>query len=113
MPLIRRRLELRFEGKGQTVFKVLDSEVKSGKLKLPSTPTMAYNMRGPIQGFDPGTNSTSEKIESRQSLHMPYAKAEEVGITTEVHGIMPYMMSSGNSWSHIMILEKPLSPNSH
>ena len=39
-----------------------------------------------------------------QSLHIPHAIAESMGVITEPEGDMPYVMDSGNLWSHVMIV---------
>ena len=57
--VLKRRAELRQEfllaGKTADVKMLddaLDTEIKAGKLKLPSHPTMGFQMRGPLNGYN-------------------------------------------------------------
>jgi len=79
--------------------------VKSGKLVLPDHPTAGYRMLGPISAYHVATNTTDKEIESWQSVHFPYKTAAEIGLPEEgtVARTMPYVMSSGTFWSHMMI----------
>ena len=113
MPLIRRVREL-YEKKlsREQVSQTIDAEVKSGKLVLPDHPTAGYRMQGPTRGYNPQTNSVSKEIYSWQSIHFPYKTAAELGLPEEgtVSRALPYVMSSGTYWSHVMIEHEPIPP---
>lgn len=111
MPLIRRVREL-YEKKlpREQVSQTIDAEVKSGKLVLPDHPTAGYRMEGPAKGYNPQTHSVSKEIYSWQSIHFPYKTAAELGLPEEgtVTRTLPYVMSSGTYWSHVMIEHEPI-----
>jgi hypothetical protein len=106
MPLIRRLRDLNAqELKQSEVDRIINDEVKSGKLVLPDHPTAGYRMLGPISAYHVATNTADKEIESWQSVHFPYKTAAEIGLPEEgtVARTMPYVMSSGTFWSHVMI----------
>jgi hypothetical protein len=85
--------------------RTIDAEAKAGKLILPDHPTAGYRMLGPISDYNPATNTVGKEIRSWQSIHFPYKTAAEIGLPEEgqVSRTMPYVMSSGTFWSHVMI----------
>jgi hypothetical protein len=106
MPVVRRMRELYSQGKNwDGVAQEIDGEIKSGKLKLPDHPTAGYRMLGPISAYDPRTNTAGKEITAWQSIHFPYKTAAEIGLPEEgqVPRTMPYVMTSGTFWSHVMI----------
>lgn len=111
MPLIRRVRELREKNlQAEQLTRTIDAEVKSGKLLLPDHPTAGYRMEGPSSAYNPQTNSVSKEIYGWQSIHFPYKTAAELGLPEEgtVPRSMPYVMSSGTYWSHVMIEHEPI-----
>src|SRR4029077_13070150 len=59
MPLIRRLRDLNAqELKQSEVDRIINDEVKSGKLVLPDHPTAGYRMLGPISAYHVATNTT-------------------------------------------------------
>ena len=87
----------------------VDAEVRSGALTLPREPTAGYRCLGPIAGYDAQRQSVDSRIECWQSIHFPFRTAVELGLPDE-HVIpesqqrqVPYVMSSGNYWAHVMI----------
>ena len=106
--VIDRSRELRRAGlEGTTADRRLNQEIEEGILHLPDHPTAGYRMLGPIQDFDPETNVAAPCIEKWQSIHFPYRTAEELGLPTTPEGTLPYVMSSGSWWSHVMIEHEP------
>ena len=86
-----------------------EAEIKAGKLKISREPTAGYRCLGPIAGYDAPGNSVNAQIECWQSIHFPFKTATEIGFPDE-HDVsasqqreMPYVMSSGKYWSHVMI----------
>jgi hypothetical protein len=106
MAVVRRMRELVSQGKqGDEIYRTLDAEIKAGKLTIPDHPPAGYRMLGPISAYHATTNTVSKEIESWQSVHFPYKTAAEIGFPEEgqVDRSMPYVMSSGTFWSHVMI----------
>jgi len=71
-------------------------------------------MLGPITAYHQETNTVDKEIESWQSVHFPYKTAAEIGFPEEgeVDRIVPYVMTSGTFWSHVMI-EHPANTNKY
>ena len=111
IPLIRRAREL-WEKRlpEEQVTRTINAEVKSGKIVLPDHPTAGYRMKGPSSAYNPQTNSVSKEIYGWQSIHFPYKTAAELGLPEEgtVPRAIPYVMSSGSYWSHVMIEHEPI-----
>ena len=80
-----------------------DAEVQ-GIIEFPDSPTAGYRMLGPIGDFDATTTDAGEAIDKWQSVHFPFRTAAELGLPTTPEGVMPYVMSSGTWWSHVMIV---------
>ena len=109
MPLVNRRRVLVRSGLSDSAATGrLDAEVGQGSLRLPAGPTAGYRMLGPIAGYDPVHNRTTDLIDRWQSIHMPYATAAAMGVSEVANGIEPYAMSSGTWWAHVMIMQRPL-----
>jgi hypothetical protein len=109
MPVVRRLRELNSEGvKDDEVFRIIDAEVKAKKLRIPDHPTAGYRMLGPISAYQLATNTVGKEIRSWQSVHFPYKTAAEIGLPEEgqVPRTIPYVMTSGTFWSHVMIEHK-------
>jgi hypothetical protein len=106
MPIVRRMRDLYSQGKSQDeVYRTIDAEIKAKKLLIPDHPTAGYRMLGPIIAYHAETNTVDKEIESWQSVHFPYKTAAEIGFPEEgqVDRSMPYVMTSGTFWSHVMI----------
>jgi hypothetical protein len=106
MPVVRRLRELHARDmQEEEMVRTIDAEAKAGKLILPDHPTAGYRMLGPISDYNPATNTVGKEIRSWQSIHFPYKTAAEIGLPEEgqVSRTMPYVMSSGTFWSHVMI----------
>jgi hypothetical protein len=108
--MMKRRDELikEFARTGKTVdAKVvndaIESEIKSGKLKLPAHPTMGFQMRGPLSGYNAATNTASTEINSWQMVIIPYATGASLSLPEERTPGLPWVMDSGSPMAHIMI----------
>ncbi len=107
LPLVRRIAELSALSEDER-HRVIDQEIKSGKLPLPSGPVAGYRMLGPASAYNAATHSAGAAIASWQSIHFPYKTAAEIGLPEEgtVPRTLPYVMSSGSYWAHVMINDK-------
>jgi hypothetical protein len=69
----------------------------------------AYRCLGPIGGYDASRAVVNAQVECWQSIHFPFRTAAELGFPDErdipasQQREMPYVMSSGKYWSHVMI----------
>jgi hypothetical protein len=82
----------------------LRADAKKGRIVIPDHATAGYRMLGPSAAFDLRNNIAGSAIEKWQSIHIPFGRAEDMGIPTTEEGIMPFVMYSGTWWSHIMIV---------
>jgi len=105
IPVVYRAFQLGYQVSGEKV----EAEIKAGKLKLSPEPTAGYRCLGPISAYDSSRNAVNAQVECWQSIHFPFRTAAEVGFPDE-HDIpasqqreVPYVMSSGKYWSHVMI----------
>ena len=110
MPVIERIRVLRSQGvKRADMDRNIDQDVKSGKLKLPEHPCAGYRILAPARAYNEATNVLSAEASSWQSIHIPYRTATEMGLMSEdqvdeaARRVIPYVMSSGTFWSHVMI----------
>jgi len=91
------------------VSEAIEAEIKAGKIKLPEQPTAGYRCLGPASAYDAATNTTKPPMHCWQSIHFPYRTAAELGLLDESQvteaqkAMLPYVMSSGKYWSHVMI----------
>ena len=105
VPVVYRAFQLGYQVSGEKV----EAEIKAGKLRLSSDPTAGYRCLGPISGYDSSRNAINARVECWQSIHFPFRTAAEIGFPDE-HDVpasqqqeVPYVMSSGKYWSHVMI----------
>jgi hypothetical protein len=105
IPVVYRAFQLGYQVSGEKV----EAEIKTGKLALSNEPTAGYRCLGPVSGFDASRNAVNTQIECWQSIHFPFRTAAELGvaderdITESQQREIPYVMSSGKYWSHVMI----------
>jgi len=103
--VVYRAFQLGYQVSGEKV----EAEIKAGKLELSREPTAGYRCLGPIEGYDAARNAVDARIECWQSMHFPFRTAAELGFPDErdipesQQRTMPYVMSSGKYWSHVMI----------
>src|SRR4030095_12517004 len=104
IPVVYRAFQLGYQVSGPKV----EEEVKAAKLQLSNQPTAGYRCLGPANGYNPSTNSINADIDCWQSIHFPFRTAHEIGLPDEtelpsnLQRTMPYVMSSGKYWSHVM-----------
>src|SRR5215467_3032009 len=105
IPVVYRAFQLGYQVSGEKV----EAEIKAGKLPLSNEPTAGYRCLGPITGYDASRSAVDARIECWQSIHFPFKTPAELGVPDE-HDIseaqqreIPYVMSSGKYWSHVMI----------
>jgi hypothetical protein len=110
IPVVYRAFQLNAEGvHGLEATNRIEVEIKSGKLSLPTRPTAGYRCLGPVSGYNAATNSVANEIRCWQSIHFPFRTAHEMGLMDEseipagMRSKMPYVMSSGRYWCHVMI----------
>ena len=105
IPVVYRAFQLGYRVSGDKV----EAEIKAGKLQLSNQPTAGYRCLGPASGYNPSTNSLNAQVECWQSIHFPFRTAREIGLPDEseippnLQTTVPYVMSSGKYWSHVMI----------
>jgi len=105
IPVVYRAFQLGYQVSGEKV----EAEIKAGKLQLSNEPTAGYRCLGPIAGFDASKNIVNSQIECWQSIHFPFRTAVELGVPDERNVSasqqreIPYVMSSGKYWAHVMI----------
>ena len=99
-PFMARGRALRAQGiKGAQVDTVRFAEVKSGKLKMPTQPTMLYQIFGGT--FDP----ESEKVTGGNWLYVtyiPFATPATTGLSAKASEKGPWLMFPGTPKAHIM-----------
>ena len=99
-PFMARGRELRAQGvKGAQVDTVRFAEVKSGKLKMPTAPTMLYQIFNGT--FDPAT----AKVTGGEWLYVtyiPFATPATTGLTSKPSDKGPWIMFPGTPKAHIM-----------
>ena len=99
-PFMARGRALRDQGvKGAQVDTVRFAEVKSGKLKMPTSPSMLYQIFGGT--FDPAT----DKVTGGNWLYityMPGATTATTGLTSKPSDKSPWLMFPGTPKAHIM-----------
>src|SRR5262252_6419334 len=103
--VVYRAFQLGYQVSGEKV----EAEIKAGKLELSREPTAGYRCLGPIEGYDAARNTVDARIECWQSMHFPFRTAAELGFPDErdipesQQRTLPYVMSSGKYWAHVMI----------
>jgi hypothetical protein len=101
-PFMARGRELRTSGvKGTQVDTVRFSEIKSGKLHIPSQPSALYSLTGPADAFDPATG-TAKSARHLYVVYIPFATAATTGISAKPSATAPWIMFPGTPKAHIM-----------
>lgn len=104
-PLLSRSRELREEGLEETERdRRLEEEVKAGKIDLPDQAAVLHVVNGPADSYDPATGQVGDEANRLRIIFTPYQTAEEMGLPTERQGDMPWVVNSGELFSHIMIV---------
>ena len=93
----------------------IDAEMKAGTLKVPARPAVGYRVLGGRDAYDPATGIATPQLDIWQSIHVPFATAEQLGFPDEStvsdsqRREIPFVMASGTGWAHVMI-NHPMPP---
>ena len=85
----------------------VDAEIKSGKLKLATVPTIGFRMAGPVDAFNPAVGAISPAVHTWQMLIIPYATGASLSLPEKESDGMPWVMAAGTFMAHVMIDPKP------
>ncbi|MXP47992.1 hypothetical protein GRI43_11410 [Altererythrobacter luteolus] len=93
----------------------IEQEMEAGTFHMTMRPTAGYRMLGPITALTEDGTAWTDEMWRWQSIHIPNATAEDLGFVTEEdlglvtgdEALMPYVMASGDLWSHVMINSPP------
>lgn len=108
IPYLYRSFQLRSEGlSGEAIDARIEQELKAGTFHMKLMPSAGYRMYGPISALTKDGTGWTDKMSRWQSIHLPRATAEDMGLVTDNKPLMPYVMSSGALWSHVMINSPP------
>ncbi len=114
IPFVYRWHELDAQGvHGADMRKQIDADVQAGTLVVPKSPTVGYRVLGPARAYDDATGEITAEMQSWQSVHVPYATAEQLGVVDmsalpeAAQKWQPYSMAVGTFWAHIMIEHPP------
>ena len=108
IPYLYRSRQLAAEGVADEAIDArIEQELKAGTLHMTMAPTAGYRMYGPITALTKDGTGWTDKMSRWQSIHTPRATAEDLGFITENKALMPFVMSSGSLWSHVMINSPP------
>jgi hypothetical protein len=103
-PFMARGRELRAQGVEDTLTP-RHEEVDTGRLDMPRSPTVLYNLNGPADAFNPD-NGTVEGVSWLWVLYTPYATPESTGLPlTEQAPGAPWIMRPGTASAHVMIVQ--------
>lgn len=103
-PFMARGRKLTEEGKDfKEKFDIREQEATSGKLKMPSNPSMMYVYYGKDEDYNAATGEL-EHGKFRYVVYIPYATTETTGLPASPHAPgMPWLMDPGTHRAHIMI----------
>lgn len=108
VPYIHRSWTLAAQGMAEKdIEETIRKEIAAGTFRMRLAPSAGYRMYGPISALINNGTAWTSKMSRWQSIHIPRATAEDMGLTTKYEGQMPYVMSSGDLWAHIMINSPP------
>lgn len=85
----------------------IKQELKAGTFRMTMRPTAGYRMFGPIKALTNNGTAWTGEMSRWQSIHIPMATAEDLGLTDKNKAPMPYVMSGGELWAHVMINSPP------
>ena len=118
--VVYRAFQLSAEGiRGDKQYDQIEAEIKAGKLSLPSHPTAGYRCAGPAKAYNVSTNTATDEIYCWESVHFPFRTARELGLMDEseipenMQRRLPFVMSSGRYWSHVMIMHPNGGDHAH
>ena len=109
-PFMARGRELRAEGKDRA--EILDTrrrEIQSGEIPWPDGPRALYSITAEPQSVDLETGEVEDPTRVFV-LYTPYATEATTGLSpTQMTPGAPWIMSAGEPWSHVMIVQRPES----
>ena len=101
-PFMARGRELRASGvTGAKVDSVRFKEIADGKLKMPKQGAL-YTITGKKEAWDPKTGKVTG-AGTLAVVYMPFATAEDVGLTAVPQATGPWMMFPGTAKAHLML----------
>jgi hypothetical protein len=93
----------RAEGKGgRDVMAARFAALEAGQLSLPDHPSSLYVLSGEDVHVDPATGAVTGGSR-RMVIYVPYATADQVGLSPQPGDGRPWLMMGGLPWAHIMI----------
>ena len=103
-PFMARGRQLTAEGKdAKEKREIRGQEVASGKLMMPSEPSMMYIYFGEDKNYNPQTGEL-EDGNFRYVIYTPFATTESTGLPDKPHAKgMPWLMDPGTHRAHIMV----------
>jgi hypothetical protein len=109
--LVNRRIQIGQElmGKGQsadaTAFSAaLQREIESGRIRVPASPAVGFQMRGPANAFDWNTNTPAGEIKRWEMIMIPNATGASPSLpNSRPKDGGPWVMAEGTPGAHIMI----------
>lgn len=95
---------LRAEGKDRVAIdSVREAEIEVGELVMPRHPTALFSLSAPADSIDATTGAVRGTV-PLYVVYVPYATEESTGITTNAGRGVPWLMSPGKPWAHIMVV---------
>lgn len=108
IPYFYRSVQLGAEGLSEKQSEAqIEKEMRAGTFHMRMAPSAGYRMYGPMSALTGNGTSWTSKMSRWQSIHIPSARAEEMGLVTNNKPPMPDVMSSGGLWAHVMINSAP------
>ena len=102
-PFMARGRELRGQGvTGTAVDSIRFSDVKAGKVPVPTQAATLWAMDGLMKDVDAKAGTVSAAVKLRYSVYMPFATAATTGLPTEPLANGPWLMDAGTPKAHIM-----------
>jgi hypothetical protein len=106
-PFMARGRELREQGvKGDLVDSARFKEVRSKKLAMPTHPAALYQLTGPVNGYDPETNTITSDVKPLFVIYIPGATTASTGLSAQPVQGGPWIMFPGTPKAHIMLVPK-------
>lgn len=105
-PFMARGRELRARNVERTeILRIRREEIAAGQLDFPDGPAALYSLTGPLGSFD----AEAQLVRGGNRVYSVYiarATAETTGLPLEPIGPgQPWLMSPGEPWAHIMIVQ--------
>jgi hypothetical protein len=102
--ITKRTDELSKSLNGKALEDAVEKEIQSGKLKAPPVPSMGFQIRGPLAGYDAATHTVSKDVKVWQMVIIPHATGASLGLPEQPPGNnMPWVMGAGTLIAHIMV----------